>query len=171
MTTEEDFLAHYGVKGMRWGQRRRDKRIADLERVASGGKVTFKDVDRLGTQLSPLAVGKLGLRGAAANKAANMRAVDARLAKGEGSALDVIKRFGGDHLVDTGRPDSSLRFTPEQKKLKATAKTGKDSLKAMNDHNNLSDRDFRLKYSVGKSRYAKRFDKSGGEPIRKSLGK
>jgi hypothetical protein len=171
MTTEEDFLAHYGVKGMRWGQRRRDKRIAGLERVASGGKVTFKDSVGLGTQLSTSSLMKLGLEGAAANKAANMRAVDARLAKGRGSALDVIKRFGGDRLVDTGRPDSSLRFTPEQKKLKATAKTGKASLKAMNDHNNLSDRDFRLKYSVGKSRYAKRFNKSGGEPIRKSLEK
>lgn len=171
MITEEDFLAHYGVKGMRWGQRRRDKRIAYLDRVASGGGMNFKDYTKIGTELGTSSIKKHGLEGAAANKAANMRAVDARLAKGRGSALDVIKRFGGDRLVDTGRPDSSLRFTPEQKKLKATAKTGKTSLKAMNDHNNLSDRDFRLRYAMGKNRYARSFNRSGGEPIRKSREK
>jgi hypothetical protein len=101
MTTEEDFLAHYGVKGMRWGRRRRQNRIARLERVATGNEVK-KDARVVFTELSPYAMDIHGVRIAARNKAENMKAVDRRLAEGKGSALDVIKRFGGDRLIDTG---------------------------------------------------------------------
>jgi hypothetical protein len=107
----EAFLAHYGVKGMRWGVRR-ENRIQSLERVGAGTASRGEKTRYALTEATGAAMRRNGgLAGSAANKAANMRAVDARRARGEGSVADFIKAHGGDRLVDTGRVDRDRRVT------------------------------------------------------------
>lgn len=105
-------LSHYGVKGMKWGvSRSRSKREGRLERVASGKGSKMDKLRVAATEVSSMSVAKNGgLKGAAANKVANMKAVDARLAeRGQASVGDILKRFGGDRLVDLGTKDRSRR--------------------------------------------------------------
>lgn len=172
ISTEE--IKHFGVKGMRWGVRR-DNRIARLERVGSGhGSRSDKVRVALG-EVSTKSVSTHGsVAGAARNKAANMRARDARAAKGTATLMDVIARHGGDRMVDTGRVDASLRMTPKSARIKVQPHHSATTKRVINDHNNLSDQDFFRKYAVSKSRYSKRVDRYGDPytngPLAKSLG-
>ena len=94
---------------MKWGVQRRENRAASLQRVADG-KGTFGDKTKAVATLSRSGVSRNGgLRGAAGNKAANIRAVEARIQRGEGTVMDIIKRNGGDLLIDTGRKDRGRR--------------------------------------------------------------
>ena len=102
----EDEMMHYGKKGMKWGVRQRDVRINRLEKVGDGaGTLGNKVMVGLYEVSAVSVIRRGGLKGASANKAANMRAVDARIEKGEASVRDMIKRFGGDAYADMGGID------------------------------------------------------------------
>lgn len=168
MTTFEDtdeFLAHFGVKGMRWGVRR-ENRTQMLERVGSG---TGSKLDNL--RVATGHVSRQGVRrhgsvaGAAANKAANMRAVDARVASGRGTAKDFVSRHGGDRYIDTGRLDKDILAG---KKLVARPGTSRVTMNVVKDFNSMSDKEFFRKYSGTKQTYVKRFDKYKGDPYMNS---
>ena len=132
MTTFEetdDFLAHYGVKGMRWGVRR-ENRIQSLERIGAG-TASRREVLRYATTEATGAGMRRGggLAGSAANKAANMRAVDARRARGEGTVGDFLKVHGGDRIIDTGRLDRDLRPARDNSKPRQLTDRQKNALK------------------------------------------
>ena len=86
----EDFLAHYGVKGMKWGVRRTQRQLDNLryqsdslKRVSKGkGKLQDKAVAANTLSLLNVAAGR-GVKGAAANRA---KKIDAQIAKIEAKA-------------------------------------------------------------------------------------
>jgi hypothetical protein len=184
-TLDEDLLEHHGIKGMRWGVRR-EGRISRLERVGSG-KGSTGDKLRVGlTEVSGLSrMRNNGLRGAAANKAANMRTRDARVASGHATVMDHLSRHGGDRIFDSG---GKLRITaPVGKTAAPTAKTATATRKpgfahevkvsadrisvhprmsavtknVVRDHNSLSNKEFFNKYQVTKGVYRSRVQKHG----------
>lgn len=94
-----DELEHHGVKGMKWGVRRR----AQIERVAAGKGSRLDRAKVSAFEVSRSSVQKHGsLSKAAGNKARNMKVRDARIAAGKASIKDVLARNGGDRLFDTG---------------------------------------------------------------------
>jgi hypothetical protein len=125
----DDFLAHYGVKGMRWGVRR-ENRIQSLERVGAGTASKGEKARYALTEATGVGMRRNGgLAGSAANKAANMRAVDARRARGEGTVADFLKVHGGDRFVDTGRVDRDLRPAGDNSKPRQLTDRQKNALK------------------------------------------
>lgn len=101
-TQVDDFLAHYGVPGMKWGKRRQ-KRLDRLTRV---GKGTGSKRDKLGVALNEVSLGSVarnkGLKGAAASKAARMEQRKKRIQSGEAGVKDLLNNIGGDRLIDLG---------------------------------------------------------------------
>jgi hypothetical protein len=161
----DEFLAHFGVKGMRWGVRR-ENRINRLERVGSGKGSTLDNIRVASGELSSKSMRRHGgVAGAAANKAANMRAVDARVASGRGTARDFVSRHGGDRYIDTGKLDKDVLAG---KKLVARPGTSRVTMNVVKDFNSMSDKEFFQKYSGTKQTYVKRFDKYGGDPFMNS---
>lgn len=119
-TPTEDFLAHYGVKGMKWGVRKAiqsgndrklsrqyakaEKKLAKLERRAASGKKYAKRAAALGAGAALAggiaATGTSGIgsvvRGAGAGLARGSQAVGGALAnyRGKGKAATAIRRAG-----------------------------------------------------------------------------
>jgi hypothetical protein len=108
MTTEAfvgEYLEHYGVKGMKWGVRKRylekrDKIASRQERVASGN-ASLRDKAKVALTTSnvDLVKGK-GLKGAAALRAERERAHMDRVNNGRENAMDVLKRHGLTSIAD-----------------------------------------------------------------------
>lgn len=115
----EEVLEHHGILGMKWGVRR-ERNISTLERVSSG-EGSFHDKVKALNKVSPGSlIRNRGLKGASANKAANLRALDARISRGEGSARDILAQRGF-HRLDFGGKDKDLR-TPKTLKPSAASK-------------------------------------------------
>lgn len=96
-------LAHYGVKGMKWGVRR-ENRLNRARRVASGTasrreKFAFSLTD---TSKSSVKRNK-DLKGAAASRVRELEARKARIQKGEARVKDLIALYGGDRLWISGK--------------------------------------------------------------------
>jgi hypothetical protein len=100
-----DDLVHYGVKGMKWGVRRRyasriDKGTAVLDRVASG---KGSRVDKARTAVSvtgrQLVKGR-GLKGAARLLSNDMKAHRARVMEGKKTVRDGLKMYGSLTVTD-----------------------------------------------------------------------
>lgn len=93
-------LAHYGVKGMKWGVRkartgRLNVRASRLERVAKGkGSTRDKAVTVGGSTIYGVAKTRGRLKEDAARRAKNLRAQERRLATGKAQVSDVIKAYG-----------------------------------------------------------------------------
>lgn len=115
-----DELAHYGVKGMRWGVRK--ARTGDLnakasrhERVAAGkGSLTDKAVTLGGSSLYNLA--RRGLKGEAARRGRNERAQIERLATGKAKATDILRAYGTVSvysLVGSMNKKTDFEFKPQ----------------------------------------------------------
>lgn len=82
MESTDDFLAHYGVKGMKWGQRKRaalQDRADSLNRVAKGKSTTTDKIVATNT-LSALDIARgRGIKGGAAIKAKQYEKAVAKL--------------------------------------------------------------------------------------------
>ena len=123
MTTEEDvheFLAHVGVKGMKWGVRRQRSAVAKA-------KARAKNPDRMGNR----------------NNKSVQRRVDVlrRVAGGKASKMDIVKQLAfNTTLVELAYEGGSLRGVAagrldraqkSQKKIKAGKKRTTDLLTRM----------------------------------------
>ena len=99
MTDVDEFLAHYGVKGMKWGVRR-DRRANNLVKVGAGrGSATDKLRAYAFTSPYDRVKGK-GLRGGAARRGTRQLARNARVRAGESSAKDKLLFYGGSKHQD-----------------------------------------------------------------------
>lgn len=103
--TAEDFLEHYGVKGMKWGVRR-DRRLSRARRVARGtASKKDKTIFAL-TDTSAKSIKKNdGLAGAARVRANELARRKKRINEGRATVKDLIALNGGDRLLITGNPD------------------------------------------------------------------
>lgn len=103
--TYDDYLAHYGIKGMKWGRRKgslasrarqvgvekKTKSIEQRERVLSG-KSSFGDKVTAGSTLTPSKVLKnKGVKNAIAKDLARDRATRSRLESGQATTRDKIE--------------------------------------------------------------------------------
>lgn len=82
VTTSDDFLAHYGVKGMKWGQRKRaalQDRADSLNRVAKGKSTTTDKIVATNTLSALDIVRGRGVKGGAAIKAKQYEKAVAKL--------------------------------------------------------------------------------------------
>lgn len=165
MAVGEDFLEHHGVKGMKWGVRRAartETRISRLERVGAGKGSTGDKIKTVSTATGFSLARKHGsVQKEAASRATVLRARQARIANNTASRAD--KRLKNSTNAQTAvDPLNSLKkkFTPENKKLKVNKSDHPVTKKVKQDHNNLSDHAFILKYGVNKAVYRKRVAKN-----------
>lgn len=96
---EEEYLAHYGIPGMKWGVRR-ERRIQSLDRAIRGeGGVATKA--RALSKLTPVDLVKgRGIRGGSQRKAARNRARNARVQAGQGRLRDNAVYYGSTRVSD-----------------------------------------------------------------------
>lgn len=110
MTDEEvdDFLVHYGVKGMRWGVRKSRKKAgvgrasgAKLDRNARRKAYYEKKISKSGRGYTAPVMGVISLLPERKRKAIlqkrvdRITAADKRIKSGNRSAKDVIQTYGG----------------------------------------------------------------------------
>ena len=116
LPTVEDFLAHYGIKGQKWGVRRAEQRAAKgpdrfgnrnnqstqrrldrLSRVASGTATGGDKVKALLFNIPPALVLLEGgsVRGAAANQLDRGAKVQRKVNSGKMNVTDTLLRMGG----------------------------------------------------------------------------
>lgn len=96
--TPEEWLAHFGVKGMKWGVRRQ-QRLDRLNRVAEG-KGSFRDKAKvLLTETSQASLARNhGLKGAARARAQGLDARKKRIEAGQAKVSDLLALHGGDKI-------------------------------------------------------------------------
>ena len=70
-----------------------------------------------------------------------------------------------EHYGVKGMKWGQRKARPEMLSVRSKDRAATKGVK--NDYNTLSDKDFLRKYSVSKSRYAKRVERSGGDPLSK----
>lgn len=138
-TPAEEFLAHYGVRGMKWGVRKartgnlgtraaRQRRYASGESKKAGGARRIIDTASAVSnyRVNDLVKGR-GLHRAAARRADVLDAERKRLATGKAKTTDVLKAYGqvaATALQPMGIPTELVRV----------GLTGRDS-KRKNDNN------------------------------------
>lgn len=97
---DEHFLEHYGVKGMKWGQRRHlniQKRIDMQRRVATG---TGSRGDKLASgynaiNANPISVVKRGFSGTAERNVMKAAELQTKVANGEAKVTKMLLKLSG----------------------------------------------------------------------------
>ncbi len=98
----DNFFAHHGVRGQKWGIRRQ-RRIDLLKRAGKKGNALAKTraIVGFGPHLGPIDFVKgRGLTGGFKRKAARMQARENRIKSGKATVGDQLHRFGGARLTD-----------------------------------------------------------------------
>jgi t-SNARE complex subunit (syntaxin) len=99
----DEFIEHYGKKGMKWGQRNQ-KRLERANRVAGGTASKKEAAAFFLTDTSRYSVRKnKGIKGAAASRARELQGRKDRILKGEATVKDILALYGGDRLRITGK--------------------------------------------------------------------
>lgn len=100
MIVDEDYVEHYGTKGMRWGVRRQ-RRLDRITRVAKG-KGSFNDkVSAVGQlSVSEILRDKGSLKAASLRKANQQEATKSRILSGEAKTRDLMNHLGSQRLED-----------------------------------------------------------------------
>jgi hypothetical protein len=89
----EDFIEHFGKKGMKWGVR--NQRRLDIARRVSKGTGSMSDSIRsFGRQSVISLIRGKGLRGAAARDVLKLQAAKARIKTGKATTRDLINKRG-----------------------------------------------------------------------------
>jgi hypothetical protein len=95
----EDFLAHAGVKGMKWGIRRK-RRLEVLERASKKGGPVISKV-RAASNLGPIDLVKgRGITGGAKRKFARLAKRNTSIRNGQASVSDKLKYYGSTRFSD-----------------------------------------------------------------------
>lgn len=102
MTTElrEEALAHFGVKGMKWGVRKQ-KQLDHFNRIAAG-KGSIGDTLKLSASatIPELIANKGSLKRIAAGRALVLEAQKKRIQSGKATKLDVMDRALNTPVID-----------------------------------------------------------------------
>lgn len=96
----EAALAHFGVKGMKWGVRKQ-KNLERVQRIAAG-KASIADTLRFSANVTipELVRNKGSLKKAAAGRAAILSAQKKRIQSGNHTKLDVLDRAINTPVID-----------------------------------------------------------------------
>jgi hypothetical protein len=98
MDPVEEFLAHHGVKGMKWGVNR-EARLGRLTRVGAGTATRGQKVHTVLTDIGKNEIKRSGgLKEAAAKKAGTLEERKARIQSGKATTKDFIALHGGDRV-------------------------------------------------------------------------
>jgi hypothetical protein len=112
----EEFLEHFGIKGMRWGVRRQRRNQA-LARAAKGNAGVLTKVRAFREEnIIDLVKGR-GIRGGAKIREKRLRERIQRLKAGKGSARDIVVHYGSTRMVDL------IPVRRKNEKKKTTART------------------------------------------------
>jgi hypothetical protein len=97
---EEDYLEHFGKKGMKWGVRR-ERRLRITKRVAEGNANKFTKAVAVAYTIPPhRLLTQHGLRGAAQLTVKNVSARRERVLKGEHTINDILVHLGTQSYSD-----------------------------------------------------------------------
>lgn len=131
----EYFLAHHGVKGMKWGVRKArafQKRVDTTKRVATG-TASVRDYVSVGLTTSPLsfAYNRGSLQRVAAKRVTRDRNIQAQidtLSKGKKAAANLLLQYNGLRVknlnFDTSDPSTFTRKSKGRSNLIDTRTTG-----------------------------------------------
>jgi hypothetical protein len=94
-------LAHYGVKGMKWGVKK--ARTGDLrkgtillDKVAAGKGTPLENMAVIqSSRWKDLSIKNGGFRGGAARRSAELKAEHDRIANGKATTKDMLRAYGG----------------------------------------------------------------------------
>lgn len=96
---EEEYLEHYGVKGMKWGVRR-NRRAESLARVGRGEGTKGEKLKALGSvSVVDLVAGK-GIKGAAKRRSDAQLERNKRVQSGKANIRDKMSYYGGTRIQD-----------------------------------------------------------------------
>lgn len=158
------FLAHYGVKGMKWGVHRQ-ARLDRLQRVSSG---TASTGDKLKTGMLDVAVGSKRSQISAQIRAAEN--LKGSIEKGE-HVTGALLKYYGTRAVPQVAASTFNRAPKTRETMKANKTDSAKTKRVKDDFNNLSDREFFNKYATTKGVYSRRVRKSGGDPLKSNTAK
>lgn len=134
----EAFLAHYGVKGMKWGVRRSDAQLARASGSKKSGdaEASEKPKRRINKKHVAVAAGVIGVVGAVAVTAV---VANNRHQAGQASVMAQMKKMGGESTWDvltkvntSPTPKTPTKMTSRELDAKVTAlkkKVGEDAVR------------------------------------------
>ena len=176
MNEVDDFLAHYGVKGMKWGVRknRAPATLTTASNVSRQTKKAVADYNRMDDRQFKKTYSVSKTRYAKRVQKYVDPYMNSPLAKlgkfMEAEAGRNAQRYTKSTLAKNGSTKVSSLKKPEDK-LTTASNVSSQTKKAVADYNRMNDQQFKNKYSVSKKQYAKRVQKYGDPYTNSPLAK
>lgn len=161
----EEFFAHYGVKGMKWGVRKDHRRDLAVRRLKSE-RASFQalrdgdNLNRRGKTINVVNRATMGKKLTNKYYDAHIRRIDNEIGlvtSGKPSVSRFLATNGGvkTRMIKTYKGDK------KREPLKISSRDSAATKRAKEDYNTLSDRDFFLKSATTKDVYARRVERYG----------
>lgn len=147
----EDYLIHYGVKGMKWGVRH------DPERSFRGN--LHRGLSNI-YSLNERTYRKLGNNTLASM---NASARKQQLKKAELADAEKASKERSKEKKNEGKKVAEKIKKETKNKVDVSIAKNSTTRRVAEDYHNLSDRQFRGKYQTSKEKFAKRYNKTGGD--------